>query len=164
MTDTKTIMVVGGGQWQLPLIAKAKHLGHRVINSNLYEDSPGFAVADVGRVADVLDRVANLAIAREFEPDAIVTDQSDIAVPTVAYLCETLGLPGIGSAGAQRFTDKTLMRACCHDHGFPHPRFMVCRDFNELQDFFDTSDGSVIVKPANNQGSRGVVQIGRAHV
>jgi len=159
MADTRTIMVVGGGAWQVPLITKAKHLGHRVINSNPHEDSPGFEVADVGRVADVLDRAANLAIAREFEPDAIVTDQSDIAVPTVAYLCETLGLPGIGSATAKRFTDKSLMRACCRDHDFPHPRFKVCRNLSELQDFFDRGEGSVVIKPTNNQGSRGVVRV-----
>ena len=68
-----------------------------VVVSNLYPDSPGFEFADIGVVADVRDRERNLEIAREHHPDAIVTDQSDIAVPTVAYLCECLGLP----AGSQ---------------------------------------------------------------
>jgi len=152
-------MVVGGGEWQVPLVVRAKDLGYRVLNTNLYEDSPGFVFADVGQVADVLDQEANLAIAREFGPDAIVTDQSDIAVPTVAYLCEVLGLPGIGSAGAQRFTNKALMRACCRDHGFPHPRFKMCRDLAELRHFFDSCSGPVVVKPASNQASRGVVRV-----
>src|SRR5258705_13805601 len=92
----KRLMVIAGGEWQVALIRKAKDMDLFVINSNLYPDSPGFRYSDVGLVADVRDRKKNLEFARQYQPDGIVTDQTDLSVPTVAYLCEELGLPGIG--------------------------------------------------------------------
>jgi len=80
------LMVIAGGQWQVALIRKAKDMGLFVINSNLYPDSPGFRYADVELVADVRDRKQNLEFARQYQPDGIVTDQTDLSVPTVAYL------------------------------------------------------------------------------
>ena len=49
-------MVIAGGDWQIELIKKAKQMGHYVICSNLYEDSPAFPYADACEVADVLDK------------------------------------------------------------------------------------------------------------
>ncbi len=74
------IMVIAGGDWQIELIKKAKSMGHYVICSNLYEDSKGFRYADAGEVADVLDKEANLTIAKKYMPDAVISDQSDIVI------------------------------------------------------------------------------------
>lgn len=49
-------MVIAGGDWQIELIKKAKQMGHYVICSNLYEDSPAFPYADACEVANVLDK------------------------------------------------------------------------------------------------------------
>ena len=49
------IMVIAGGEWQCPIVQTAKSMGHTVICSNLYEDSPAFIYADVGEDEDVLD-------------------------------------------------------------------------------------------------------------
>ena len=112
----KRIMIVAGGDWQVPITKKAKEMGLYVISSNLYEDSPAFAYADAVKIANVLDREANLACAERYKPDAVVTDQSDIAVPTVAYICQRLGLPGIGEDKASLFTNKYKMREFCAFH------------------------------------------------
>ncbi len=61
------------------------------MNSNLYEDSIGFKYADFTGVMDVRDKEKNLALAKEYKIDAVLTDQSDIAVPTVAYVAEQMG-------------------------------------------------------------------------
>ena len=98
------IMVVAGGDWQIELIKKAKKMGHFVICSNLYEKSPAFPFADACEVADVLDKNKNLQIAQKYNPDAVISDQSDIAVPTVAYLNEKLGFKGIGTEKAALFS------------------------------------------------------------
>ena len=70
----KRIMIVAGGDWQVPITKKAKEMGLYVISSNLYEDSPAFAYADAVKIANVLDREANLACAERYKPDAVVTD------------------------------------------------------------------------------------------
>lgn len=89
----KTVMVIAGGNWQVPLIKKLKEEGYIVVVSNLYPDSIGFKYADYAEVADVRDKKRNLEIALKYNADVIVTDQSDIAVPTVAYVSEKMALP-----------------------------------------------------------------------
>ncbi|MCA9025237.1 MAG: ATP-grasp domain-containing protein [Planctomycetaceae bacterium] len=160
MTEKRpVIMIVAGGQWQVSLIRKAREFGAFVINSNLYPDSPGFEFAHVGRIADVRDLEANLRIANEFRPDAILTDQSDIAVPTVAALCEKLGLPGIGVDTARRFTNKCAMRKVCRESGHPTPSFEECTTESDAIAFFRRVGGPVVVKPLDSQSSRGVRRV-----
>jgi hypothetical protein len=54
-TKMSRILVIAGGDWQVPIIRTAKSMGYFVVNTNLYADSPGFAYADEGVVVDVYD-------------------------------------------------------------------------------------------------------------
>ena len=153
-----TIMVVAGGDWQIELIKKAKKMGHTVICSNLYENSPAFPYADFCEVADVLDKEKNLEIAKKYNPDAVISDQSDIAVPTVAYLNEKLGLHGIGTELAALFTDKSLQRVFCRDKGIVVPDFKVCASWRDAVPFLKNYQ-KVIMKPIDSQSSRGVFTV-----
>ena len=152
----KRLMVIAGGQRQVALIRQAKAMGLFVINSNLYPDSPGFRYADVGLVADVRDKQKNLEFARQYQPDGIVTDQTDLAVPTVAYLCEELGLPGIGLTGAELFTNKYQMRQFLRRRGYPRPEYTLCRSPDDAADFAVKFGYPIVLKPPASQGSRGV--------
>lgn len=149
------IMIVAGGNWQIPIIKTAKRMGHYVICSNLYEDSPAFAFADIGEVADVRDKTKNLEIAQKYMPDAILTDQSDIAVPTVAYIADELGLRGIGYDNAKLFTNKFAMREFCRANGFAYPEYQLCTEKSEAKQFLN-KNGKSIVKPLDSQSSRGI--------
>ena len=149
-------MVIAGGLGQVPLIRKAKAMGLFVINSNLYSDSPGFRYADVGLVADVRDKQKNLAFARQYQPDGIVTDQTDLSVPTVAYLCDELGLPGIGPAKAHLFTNKYQMREFLRERGYPTPEYRRCQSPADAAKLAAQVGYPIVLKPPANQGSRGV--------
>ena len=105
--------------------------------TNLYEDSPAFKYADAGLVANVLDKERNLEIAKEYKPDAVLTEQSDIAVPTVAYVAEKLGLKGIGIEVADRFTNKYKMREFASKAGVPVPEYKLCRTVDEAAIFLN---------------------------
>lgn len=149
------IMVIAGGTWQCPIVQLAKKQGHYVICSNLYEDSPAFEYADVGVVANVLDKEKNLEIAREYKPDAVLTEQTDIAVTTVAYVAEKLGIKGIGLDIATRFTNKYKMREFTSRAGFASPKFKLCHSVEEAKEFLgEVSVG--IIKPIDSQSSRGI--------
>jgi len=152
------ILVIAGGDWQIELIKKAKKMGHYVICSNLYEDSPAFPYADVCEVANVLDKERNLEIANKYKPDAVISDQSDIAVPTVAYLNEKLGLRGIGIEKANLFTDKSLQRMFCMNNGIDIPEFAICKKAEDALPILKKY-GKVIIKPIDSQSSRGVFTI-----
>lgn len=153
-------MVIAGGQWQVPLIRKAKDMDLFVINSNLYPGSPGFAYADVGLVADVRDRKKNLEFASQHKPEGIATDQTDLSVPTVAYLCEELGLPGIGLTTAELFTNKYQMRQFLRQRGYPTPDYRLCQSPEDAADFVAKIGYPIVLKPPANQGSRGVFVVG----
>ena len=154
-------MIIAGGEWQLPLIRKAQAMGLFVINSNLYPDSPGFQYADVALVADARDAEKNLEFAREYKPDGITTDQTDLSVSTVAYSCERLGLPGIGFDQAQLFTNKFLMREFLRQRGYPTPEYLLCRTLDEAATFGAKFGYPIVLKPPASQGSRGVFRVER---
>lgn len=149
------VMVIAGGTWQCPIVKLAKNKGHYVICSNLYEDSPAFEYADVGIVANVLDKKKNLKIAQKYKPDAVLTEQTDIAVSTVAYLAEQLGVKGIGNEIAARFTNKYLMRKFTDEAGFTSPAYTLCHTAEEARRFL-LKTGKSIIKPLDSQSSRGV--------
>lgn len=154
-------MVVAGGEWQVPLIHKAKGMGFFVINTNLYPDSPGFMCSDVGIVSDVLDKETNLECAKQYEVHAVISDQSDIAINTVAYVSQELGLPSIGLKTAELFTNKFKMREFCSQHGFLTPSYALCQSLQDVLDFSQKNDYPFVIKPPANQSSRGVSKVSK---
>ena len=155
------IMVVAGGDWQIELIKRIKGKGHFVICSNLYADSPAFKYADAYEISDVLDKEKNLEIAKKYSIDACLSDQSDIAVTTVAFINERLGLNGIGTRMAELFTDKSIQRSFCREKGIKIPDFVVCENDNDATSFLNKYK-KIIVKPIDSQSSRGVHTIENA--
>ncbi len=149
------LMVIAGGSWQCPIIKTAKEMGHYVVCSNLYEDSPAFKYSDVSVVMNVLDKEGNLKIAKEYKPDAVLTDQTDIAVSTVAYVAEECKLKGIGTDTARRFTNKYAMREYASGAGIPMPKYRLCHTVDEASEFL-FNIGTCIIKPIDSQSSRGI--------
>lgn len=153
------VMIIAGGPWQLPLAQTAKRLGHYVVCTNLHADSPAFAFSDASEVGDVLDRERQLEFARKHRVDAVITDQSDVAVPTVAFVCEQLGLPGIGTAAAELFTNKYRMRGFVKEFGDPTPEFSLCTDVGQACAFAAGAGYPLVLKPVASQASRGVFKV-----
>ena len=155
------VFVIAGGEWQKPLVRRVKELGYETVNSNLYPDSPAFQYADHSEVTDVKDMETNLAIGKKYDVDAVLTDESDIAVPTVAYVSETLELPGIGRAKAALFTNKYKMCHFAKMHGLNVPEHTCCVSGQEAAEFVKSLlDQKIctraIMKPLDSQSSRGV--------
>ena len=152
----KKILLIGGGTWQVPIAQQIKQAGHTLICSNLYKDSPCFELADHSHVIDVLNKKRNLALAQAYHIDAVVTDQSDIAVPTVAYVAENMNIPGVSESIAELFTNKFLMRSELLASSVNHPKYAVVKNVEQAAHFFITQETWMICKPLCNQSSRGV--------
>jgi formate-dependent phosphoribosylglycinamide formyltransferase (GAR transformylase) len=105
------VMIVTASRHQRSLILKAKTMGYDVMATDSRVDAPALSFADRAAVVDAASREDLFRIAYEFQPHAIVSEQTDVAVPGVAYVAERLGLPGIGFETALRATDKWRMRA-----------------------------------------------------
>lgn len=153
----KTILVLGAAALQLPLIKFIKSKGYRVIVVSIKGDYPGFSVADRCIYLDVRDSIGILSeIRNEKNIVGVITDQTDIAVPTVAFLAEQLGLPGNSFQCASTYSNKFLIRELCKQLHIPNPIYiraimLADIDLEECHMSFP-----VMIKPEDNQGSRGV--------
>lgn len=155
----KLIHIVGGGFNQVPLVKKAlsKNLSVLVTDSN--DNPPAREFASFFEKVDTTAREDTLAVTTRYRADFVLTDMTDVAVPTVAYIAEKLSLPGIGYETSLRFTNKYVMRkalvADLRQH-IPESRY-----FENPQDAIEglkslDSSKKYVVKPINSQGSKGV--------
>lgn len=160
-SSEKLIMVVAGSYWQIPIVKKIKQLGYKSLVVNLYQDSPAFEFADYSEVVDILDKNKCLDIAKEYQIDAILSEECDIAMPTVAYIAEQLHLPSLGSKCAALYTNKALMRDFGKINNLSYPEYTICHSINDAERFFDNLNHPLIIKPLDSNSSRGVFKIDR---
>lgn len=156
MPTPKKIHILGGGQWQVPTIRLAKALGYRTLVTYIYADRPGYAWADEHAVMDISDREGTLRIARQYRIDGIVCDTTDVGVPTMAYVADKMGLPGIGYETALNFTDKYRMRSITSAAGVPNPPFRLADSAEAACKAAADINFPAVIKPLDNQSSRGV--------
>lgn len=152
----KRIMVLGANTLQLPLIQYANAHGYETVVVSPDTSEEGHTIATFSVRADVRDEKEILACAKQYNIDGIITDQTDIAVRSVAYVAEKLGLPGIGHETACLFTDKYLMREKCRELGIRTLKYKMVRTLDEARQFLKELGGKAILKPVDNQGSKGV--------
>lgn len=156
----ETIMVIPGAAAQIPVIKRIRELGYHVVCVNPYEKSPAFPYADYAEQYDILDVNACICVARKYNVCAVISDECDIAMPTVAAVSEALNLPSIGSQLAKLYTNKNEMRIFSEKHGFPCPKYKQCYTLDEAKLFFNELDKSkMIIKPLDSNSSRGVYTI-----
>jgi len=156
MRGQRICHILGAGQWQVPTIAVARSLGYRTFVSDIYPDRPGYAHADEHAVMDIRDEQGTLLLAEEHRIDGIICDTTDAGVPTMAFVAERLGLPGIGYETALNFTNKYRMRALTSAAGVPNPPFRLVRALSAVRSAAADIGFPCVVKPVDNQSSRGV--------
>jgi len=154
------ICVIGGGEWQKPLIEAIQKKGYQVLCINLYSTTEGSKLADYCEIADIKDKQSCLKIVKRYNDKnniiAVMSDQTDIAVNTVAYINESLGLYGISSDIADKFTDKYKMRQGADKVSVKNPLYKLVRNKKQICDFISKVNFPIVIKPRNSQSSRGV--------
>ena len=155
----KKLLVIGAGDFQLPLVQEAAKTCDVVLAAPVI--SADFEPFIRGRLlCDVRDEDQILAFARAQQIDGVITDQTDIAVRSVAFVAEKMGLPGIGTGTGLLFTAKSRMRARLAELGIPQLANRTTASPEEAVAFYRDLRGqnikNVIIKPLDTQGSRGV--------
>jgi biotin carboxylase len=152
----KKVMILGAGKGQVPIINLAKRCGFETFVVSIPGNYPGLEVADNICEVDIRDKERVLDAARKEKVDGIVADQIDIAVPTVAYVTEKLGLPSIGYECALKFTNKYLMRKECEKLNINAPKYSKAYSLDEAVRKCQEVGLPVVIKPTDNAGSKGV--------
>jgi len=154
----KKVLMVGAGIGQLYLSKKVKERGDYLIAVTLPGNQPVIKIADKVYYQNVFDKEAVLKIAQEESVDAVVSDQNDRMMPTVAYVSEKMNLPGLRIDQVDSFCNKNRFRDLCDDLGIPVPPHLKV-EAGSIPEKIPNLPFPRIVKPADSQSSLGVRKV-----
>ena len=156
----KKIMIIGAGDFQVPLIEYAAEICDVIIVAPVVDDYLR-KLASAVYISDVRDQEKILQIAENEKIDGVITDQTDIPVRTVAYVAEKMGLPGIGYEESKLYTDKAKMSEKLEELGIRSIPSAQARTAEEAREFMDRIGSEILLKPTDSQGSRGITVCGQ---
>lgn len=154
----KKILILGGSPYQLRLVEAAKNAGIYTVVCNWKEDCAARKACDKFYVQNYMDKEQILAIAKLEAVDGVISN-SEAAMPIVAYIAESLGLPGNSVKGIEQLTSKTKFRELQRECGVYAPKNFECNTWEEYQEHIDELTFPIIIKPCESSGTRGTTRI-----
>lgn len=154
----KKIIVLGAGVYQVPLIRQARKMGLYTIVVSMPGNYPGFACADKVFYVDTTDKEAVLKVARDERIDAILTTGTDVAVISVGYVCDKMGLAGISYESAQLCTDKASMKSALLKGRARTSAFQKVFSLDEARAACRRLKFPLMFKCTDKSGSRGIAK------
>lgn len=157
----KKLMVLGAGADQVPIIQRAKELGHYVVTVSP-GDYPGMKLADKVIDCDIRDEEGVYQAALAEGVDGIISDKTDMPLLAMANATEKLGLPGNRYECVKLFVDKYLTREKCKELGIRTIDYCRAASADDVRAFMDKVGAPIIVKPVDSCASKGVTRIDAA--
>ncbi len=151
------LVVIGAGEFQLPLVQKAKAMGYEVHCFAWEAGAVAKNEADYFYPLSITDKEEILKKCREIKPTGVLTAGSDLAMPTVAYICKHLNLCCNSYEVAVNCTNKHTMRQAMKDAELETPFFLLVDNNTEVDP--ESIPYPVIVKPTDRSGSRGITLV-----
>ena len=158
----KKIVIIGANDFQNPLILKAKALGYETHVFAWKDGAAGEKTADFFYPISITEKEEILKECRKIRPDAVASIGSDLAVSTVVYLQQHLGMKGNSEHSSKISTNKYEMRKALKNAGISVPGFMKITEagqYREVEDVKETLRLPVIVKPTDRSGSREITKL-----
>jgi biotin carboxylase len=159
--SARNIIVLGGGEDQIPAYREARRLGYRVIGVDQRPDALGAAEADRFLCMTSRDPAAIAATLGPIDVAAVISPASDAAQESVAELSRIYGTAHQPSPGALRCSvDKGFFRALVARLGLPSHAYVQDGGTETLLAAAGRMRYPLIVKPADSSGSKGITAIG----
>ena len=158
MSTMKKILVIGAGDYQVPLIKKIIEKGYEAYCVDYNPKAPGYEFATGYQNIDVMDFEKCLNYAKELSIDAVMTYGATLTLPTVAYIGEKLGLASISMETAEISKSKykikkRLFESGCNIKG-------VFFEVNSIEEAKKCRyDFPCVIKPCDGSGSKGVTVV-----
>ncbi|MDJ0753644.1 MAG: ATP-grasp domain-containing protein [Ardenticatenaceae bacterium] len=150
------LMILGAGINQLPLIKKAAAAGLSVITVDYQPENIGHQYAHRHLNCSTIDFEGVLAAAERYGIDGIITVASDVAVATIGYVNDRLGLKGVSFKTAVDLTNKGLFRSLQKKHHLNSSSHVTGCNFAELESTLSSLRPPLVFKPVDSSGSRGI--------
>jgi len=158
----KTIMIIGGGLLQIPVINRAKKMNLQVIVTDYNAEAIGMQDADIPIVMSTRDIEGSVRVAKaqnRITPISAVLTVGTDASMTVSAVASALHLPGIKFEDAEAATNKIKMRMRFKEHNVPSPNFLPIWSLSDAKKACKILDFPLVIKPSDNMGARGVKRI-----
>lgn len=153
-------MILGAGIYQVPLINKAKELGYYTVVCSIKGNYPGFAIADKVFYVNTTDKEACLDVARKENIVAVCTAGTDVALPTLGYIVDKLGLKGASENSAILSSNKSLMKEAFVRGNVSTAPFMKVYNEESCIKAAGEIGYPCILKVVDSSGSRGIEVVG----
>ena len=148
----KTLLLLDGTPNMINILSRTKELGIRTVIANFYEPEKARAklFADAYEVVDIKDLDAMEKVIRKHHADGILQGCTDSHLPYYYALCKHMHFPCYGTLEQFKLSiDKKKIKALCRKYDVP-----VTPEYAAPEDVPDDAY-PVIVKPADDSGSRG---------
>lgn len=155
----KKILIIGASILQLPAIKKAKELGFYVGVADYDPNAVGIQFADEYFNVSTIDIDGVTKVAKEFDPDGIMTLATDMPMRSVSAAAKECGLCGISMDTAVKSTDKGEMIKAFEANAVEHPWYYIADNEESFNALKNDISFPCIMKPTDSSGSRGVVLV-----
>ena len=117
-------------------------------------------LADIPLPIDVLDITSvKLRLQKNIPVIGALTMQSDIGIPAVGAVIDSLKLRGSGIKVANRCSNKIDMRKVFKKSGIPQPLFKEVKNLEEAKDAAEQIGYPCVIKAPDSSASRGIVRV-----
>lgn len=156
--EPKKILILGGGQMQVPIIQCANQMGLYTIVADMDENAPGLIEAKERLLISTMDMDALMTYVQHHPIDGILTT-SDAPVNVVAAVGEKFHLPAMSVETARLCTNKYLQRECFRTNNIKTPLYRIVKNGECPKELMNNALFPLIVKPVDSSASRGVQKV-----
>lgn len=157
----KKIAIIGANEFQKKLVLKAKEMGIQTHVFAWEEGAVAKEVSDYFYPISIIDKEEILSVLMPIEVDGVCSIASDLAMPTVNYIAEHMGIVGNSQECTILTTNKFEMRKKLREKGMPIPDFQLIENEKDID--FKIKKFPLVVKPIDRSGSRGIYKVLNMH-
>lgn len=156
MGNQKTILILGGGYYNLPLIKKSVELGYYTIVCGIAGNYPGYACASLWEDVNIFDKEQVLEVAKKHHVNAILATGADTIMPVIGYVNDQLHLIGPSERCTILSTNKYEMKKRFIEYGVRTATYLMVKTLDEAMDFAQAHSFSVVLKVVDKCGGVGI--------
>ncbi len=156
-SSKKNLAIIGASYLQLPLILKAKEMGYITHVFAWKADDVGEKEADYFYPISITKKEEIYKVCKGLNLEGICTIASDLAVVTVNYVANKLGLNANNMDATYVSSNKHAMRLRFEKCGDPSPKSIEVSKPSDIDNM--VLSFPLIVKPTDRSGSRGINKV-----